>query len=72
MKKLLVLTSLLFLLVQASAFAYQHVSGYTRSNGTYVNSYYRSDPDSTQTNNWSTEGNVNPFTGEAGHRRAQY
>jgi hypothetical protein len=43
-----------------------HVSGYTRSNGTYVAPHYRTAPDATKLNNWSTKGNVNPYTGKAG------
>lgn len=42
------------------------VNGYTRSNGTYVQGYYRTAPDYTINNNWSTVGNVNPHTGRAG------
>jgi hypothetical protein len=44
-----------------------HVNGYTRSNGTYVAPYERSDADRTVTNNWSFQGNVNPYTGAVGH-----
>jgi hypothetical protein len=43
-----------------------HVNGYVRSNGTYVPPHYRSAPDGDPSNNWSTEGNVNPYTGEEG------
>src|SRR5262249_15067893 len=43
-----------------------HVDGYYRSNGTYVQPHYRSAPDGDPSNNWSTEGNVNPYTGEVG------
>jgi hypothetical protein len=42
------------------------VRGYVKSNGTYVAPHYRSAPDSSVSNNWSTVGNVNPYTGEAG------
>jgi len=42
------------------------VHGYTRSNGTYVSPHYRSAPDGNVYNNWSTVGNVNPYTGEPG------
>lgn len=49
-----------------SSFADQYVHGYTRSNGTYVRGYYRSDPDGNPYNNYSTRGNVNPYTGESG------
>lgn len=43
-----------------------YVSGYYRNDGTYVKGYYRTAPDSTKNNNYSTIGNTNPFTGEAG------
>ncbi len=42
------------------------VSGYTRSNGTYVHPYHATNPDSTRNNNYSTKGNMNPYTGVAG------
>ena len=44
----------------------EHVSGYTKKNGTYVAGYNRSTKDGTKTNNWSTKGNSNPETGKAG------
>lgn len=44
----------------------EHVSGYVRKNGTYVAPYYRTAPNSTKLDNWSTKGNVNPYTGKAG------
>lgn len=43
-----------------------HVSGYTRSNGTYVQPYFRTAPNSTNRDNFSTKGNVNPYTGKPG------
>jgi hypothetical protein len=42
------------------------VRGYFRSNGTYVAPHMRSAPDGNFYNNWSTKGNVNPYTGEPG------
>jgi len=42
------------------------VRGYTRSDGTYVNSYQRSDPNPTVTDNYGYKGNVNPYTGAVG------
>jgi len=45
-----------------------YVRGYTRSNGTRVQSHYRSSPNSTVTDNWSYSGNYNPYTGERGSR----
>jgi hypothetical protein len=42
------------------------VSGYYRKNGTYVAPYHRSSPDGDFSNNWSTRGNINPYTGQEG------
>lgn len=50
----------------ASAQAYHSVKGYTRSDGTYVAPHYQTNPNSTSSDNWSTRGNTNPFTGKAG------
>jgi hypothetical protein len=44
------------------------VRGYYRGNGTYVQPHYRSDPDSSRWNNWSTKGNYNPYTGKKGYQ----
>lgn len=43
-----------------------HVRGYVRKDGTYVAPHVRSAPDGNFSNNWSTLGNVNPYTGEPG------
>ena len=43
-----------------------YVKGYFKKNGTYVSPHFRSDADSSFYNNYSTYGNVNPFTGERG------
>lgn len=42
------------------------VRGYTRKDGTYVRPHHRSAPDGNFDNNWSTRGNVNPYTGKIG------
>lgn len=56
------------LLVVAPAFAQSstHVRGYHRKDGTYVAPHRRTTPDSSRSNNWSTRGNVNPYTGREG------
>ena len=46
----------------------QYVLGYTRSNGTYVSGHYRSCANGTTSDNWSTRGNQNPYTGAWGTR----
>ncbi|MNJ90671.1 putative peptidoglycan binding domain protein [compost metagenome] len=45
---------------------YHYVNGYTRQDGTQVKGYYRTDPNTTNTDNYSTKPNVNPWTGEPG------
>lgn len=42
------------------------VSGYTRSNGTYVQAHRQTAPNRTKADNWSSKPNVNPYTGHAG------
>ena len=48
------------------AFAQQRTQGYTRRDGTYVAPSYRTAPDSNRFNNFSTRGNVNPYSGRQG------
>lgn len=43
-----------------------HVRGHFRSDGTYVDPHYRTLPDGSRLNNWSTYPNVNPYTGRQG------
>lgn len=52
----------------AASYAGQ-VNGYYRNNGTYVQPYTRSAPDSSVTNNYSYQGNTNPYTGSTGTNR---
>ena len=42
------------------------VRGYVRSDGTYVAPHYRSNPNSSTSDNYSTKGNYNPYTGRTG------
>lgn len=44
------------------------VNGYVRDNGTYVAPSYATNPNNTRSDNYSTKGNVNPYTGKAGTR----
>lgn len=43
-----------------------YVKGYTKKDGTYVQPHFRTSPNSTKFDNWSTKGNVNPYTGKEG------
>ena len=55
------------LMVSSLGLAYDvQVQGYYRNNGTYVQPHHRSSPDSSKFNNYSTSGNINPYTGQSG------
>jgi hypothetical protein len=41
------------------------VRGHTTAKGTYVAPHFRTGPNSTRIDNWSTRGNSNPFTGKS-------
>lgn len=60
--------SLMLLAMLASSALAQDVyhQGYVTQNGTYVAPHYQTAPDNTRMNNYSTQGNVNPYTGQAG------
>ena len=64
MKKLFILS--IIIISALSGFTQVHVNGYNKSNGTYVAPHYRSSPNNTKSDNWSTYGNINPYTGELG------
>jgi hypothetical protein len=53
-------------LAEASAQASTQRRGYVTRNGVYVPPSHQTKPDGTKANNWSTRGNVNPFTGRQG------
>jgi hypothetical protein len=48
------------------------VSGYTRSNGTYVQPSQATNPNGTQNDNYGTRGNVNPYNGTTGTHTPRY
>lgn len=52
--------------IGADAAAQVRVKGYTRKDGTYVAPHYRSSPNSSKHDNYSTQGNYNPYTGKRG------
>jgi hypothetical protein len=71
MKKSIVLAllaSILSVTTFSAADAASRVRGYTKKNGTYVAPHMRSSPDRSYNNNWTTRGNVNPYTGQQGTR----
>lgn len=42
------------------------VRGHVTKKGTYVQPHRRTNPDGSKTNNWSSKGNMNPYTGKKG------
>ena len=51
----------------ATAFAQStYVKPHVRKDGTYVEGLHRSAPDNSRLNNYSSQGNYNPYTGEKG------
>jgi len=67
MKKIFITIAFITMLVLPNiVFADVYVQGYTKNDGTYVQGHYRSSPNGTTSDNYSTKGNINPYTGEYG------
>lgn len=73
-KKLLAVTAfgVLCIAPNMAAFANVNVRGHYRQNGTYVRPHYRTNPNRSIYDNWSTKGNTNPYTGQKGYKRYRY
>lgn len=65
-KRTLPMIMIIVFLFCSIAYADVYVKGYTRSDGTYVKPYYRTAPNNTINDNYSTSPNINPYTGEQG------
>jgi hypothetical protein len=65
---------LAFVLTSLLSFAQTQtwVSGYYKSNGTYVQGHYRQTPNNTNHDNWSTKSNYNPNNNSNGTRARDY
>jgi hypothetical protein len=50
----------------ANAQAPLYYNGYTKQNGNYVAPHYQTAPNNNPYDNYSTRGNVNPYTGQPG------
>lgn len=68
MKIWVILLALFALFMSNMALAQKsvRVKGYYRKDGTYVAPHYRSAPNSSRYDNYSTRGNYNPYTGKRG------
>jgi hypothetical protein len=58
----------MLVVLSSSAIADNYVKPYVRNDGTYVDGHYKSQADRNPYNNYSTQGNSNPYTGQAGSR----
>lgn len=45
------------------------VRGYVKRSGKYVAPHYRTSPNKFKIDNWSTKGNLNPYTGKKGYKK---
>lgn len=67
MKRLLLFAVLATaMIIPAAAQRSTRVRGGVTKTGTYRPPHYRTAPDSSRTNNWSSKPNTNPYTGKAG------
>ncbi len=72
MKKKLTITAILAVLSTPVLAEDVYVNGYERNNGVYVEPYHRTAPDNNVYDNYSTQGNINPYTGQAGTVNPSY
>lgn len=66
---LLFIATSVFFLSAGSVEAAVRVGGYIKKSGTYVAPSYRSAPNKTKIDNYSTKGNYNPYTGKIGTKK---
>ena len=63
---LLSLSALTFGLHNAIAADSHSVRGHVRKDGTFVERHRQTNPNGTKSDNWSTKGNSNPYSGKSG------
>lgn len=67
MKRIICLTLAILFILSSTTFAKTvRVKGGVTKSGIYRPPHYRTSPNRTKLDNWSTKGNVNPFTGKKG------
>jgi len=65
--KNLILVAALAAVAASGAIAGTHsVRGYFKKDGTYVAPHIATNPNSTKTDNYSSQGNINPYNGKEG------
>lgn len=71
LNKILIVFLIIFLSPVTFAKTSHSVKGHVKKDGTYVAPHRATNPDKTQKNNYSTKGNVNPYTGKKGTKKAK-
>lgn len=66
MKRIVIAVLAVSIAAPALAQSDHYVRGYVRQDGTYVQPHMQTNPDGNPYNNYSTQGNVNPYTGQPG------
>lgn len=67
----LYLAAILALGLAPAAHAQVYYQGHTNRNGTYVQPHYQTPPNNTTADNYSIQGNTNPYTGRPGYINPQ-
>lgn len=70
--KISLLLSVAMFFTAFSSFSQTYVPGKLLKNGTYREGYYKTSPNRTKNDNYSTEGNYNPYTGKEGKVKRDY
>ncbi len=71
MQKPIVVAMLLAATV-AHASGSNSVKGHFKKDGTFVQPYMRTNPDSVRRNNYNSEGNFNPYSGKQGKQHNEF
>jgi len=66
------LVFILLICIQNFCLADEYVYGYYKKDGTYVDGYFKTSPNTTNRDNYSTQGNLNPHTGVEGTKAPDY
>lgn len=64
--------AVLLITLSAAVFADETVRGYVRRDGTYVAPSHRTESNQFRFDNYSSQGNTNPYTGQAGHKPNEF
>jgi hypothetical protein len=67
-----IVATVVLVMVTGAASAQTYQRPHIDKNGRYSDGGYRTTPNGTQLDNYSTKGNVNPYSGKKGNRNPRY